>query len=49
MEQELNLPASPAAVSETGAVEELNASGDEVVEIVGVRFREGGKVYYFAP
>jgi cell fate regulator YaaT (PSP1 superfamily) len=49
MEQELNLPASPAAVSETGAAEELNGSGDELVGIVGVRFREGGKVYYFAP
>ena len=28
---------------------QLTVPAEETVEIVGVRFRDGGKVYYFAP
>ncbi|MBQ1260888.1 MAG: hypothetical protein IIX96_02640, partial [Clostridia bacterium] len=29
--------------------EEIKGTDDELVEIVGVTFREAGKIYYFAP
>ena len=47
-EYTLNENASTAASAEDGAAESVPAE-DEVCEIVGVRFRDGGKVYYFAP
>ena len=47
-EYKFNETAAPAASVESGAAEPMPAE-DEVCEIVGVRFRDGGKVYYFAP
>ena len=47
-EYKINETAAPAASAESGASEPMPAE-DEVCEIVGVRFRDGGKVYYFAP
>jgi len=29
--------------------ENITASGEELIEIIGVRFRDAGKVYYFSP
>ena len=29
--------------------ENITASGEELIDIIGVRFRDAGKVYYFSP
>lgn len=38
-----------AIINENTAENNLAEKKDELIEIVGVRFRDGGKIYYFAP
>ena len=36
-------------MNEENRIEEVTQTADEMVEVIGINFREAGKIYYFAP